>query len=105
MMRRRGGGYHEAVIEGVKPGARYLYRLDRLKEFPDPASRFQPDGVHGASEVVGERFGWRDEGWAGVPLRDYILYELHVGTFTVGCHTPSPNRFARRAASLRRATA
>ena len=82
MMRRREDGYHEAVVEGFKPGARYVYRLDGVKEFPDPASGFQPDGVHGASAVVDENFGWRDEGWLGMRLEDCVLYELHVGTFT-----------------------
>ncbi len=81
-MRRQAGGYHQAVVEGVKPGARYLYRLEGRRELPDPASRSQPDGVHGASEVVEPRFAGRDAGWAGVPLHAYVLYELHVGTFT-----------------------
>ena len=81
-MRRRGDGYHQGVVEGVEPGARYVYRLDGLKEFPDPASRFQPDGVHGASAVVGPEFPWTDGGWLGMRLEDCVLYELHVGTFT-----------------------
>jgi maltooligosyltrehalose trehalohydrolase len=81
-LRRQGRGYHQAVVEGVKPGARYLYQLDGQRELPDPASRFQPDGVHGPSAVVNPGFAWSDEGWLGVPLDDYILYELHVGTFT-----------------------
>jgi maltooligosyltrehalose trehalohydrolase len=81
-LRRQERGYHHAVVEGVKPGARYLYRLDGQRELPDPASRFQPDGVHGPSAVVDAEFAWRDEEWSGVPLRDCILYELHVGTFT-----------------------
>ena len=78
-------GWYEGTVEGVAPGTRYLYRLDRLEggeERPDPASRFQPDGVHGRSMVVDRRFGWSDRGWKGVPLENVILYELHVGTFT-----------------------
>src|SRR5262245_25802583 len=75
-------GYHTAVLEGIKPGTRYFYRLSNGKEFPDPASRFQPDGVHGPSEVVDARFKWTDEDWFGPPIDNYILYELHVGTFT-----------------------
>jgi maltooligosyltrehalose trehalohydrolase len=75
-------GWFEATVEGVEPGTRYLYRLDGGEERPDPASRFQPDGVHGRSMVVDRRFGWSDQGWQGVPLEDVILYELHVGTFT-----------------------
>jgi maltooligosyltrehalose trehalohydrolase len=75
-------GYFEAAVEGVEPGTRYLYRLDGGEERPDPASRCQPEGVHGRSMVVDRRYGWRDEGWRGIPLEKYIFYELHVGTFT-----------------------
>jgi len=75
-------GYHEVVAESVDPGALYLYRLDGEKERPDPASRFQPEGVHGPSRVVDSRFSWDDASWFGLPLSDYIIYELHVGTFT-----------------------
>lgn len=75
-------GYHQATIEGVEPGSLYLYRLDGEKERPDPASRFQPQGVHGPSQVVDSHFSWKDDCWFGLPLRDYIIYELHVGTFT-----------------------
>jgi maltooligosyltrehalose trehalohydrolase len=76
-------GYHQAVAESVGPGALYFYRLDGEKERPDPASRFQPQGVHGPSQVVDPKFPWDDVSWFGLPLRDYIIYELHVGTFTV----------------------
>jgi len=75
-------GYHSAIAEGVKPGDRYLYRLNGQKERPDSASRFQPEGVHGPSQVVDPHFPWEDENWFGLPLRDYVMYELHVGTFT-----------------------
>ena len=75
-------GYHQAVAEGITPGSLYLYRLDGEKERPDPASRFQPQGVHGPSQVVDPRFPWDDASWFGLPLRDFIVYELHVGTFT-----------------------
>ncbi len=75
-------GYHVGIAEGVKPGDRYLYRLDGKKEHPDPASRFQPEGVHGPSQVVDPHFPWEDDSWFGFPLRDYVIYELHVGTFT-----------------------
>jgi maltooligosyltrehalose trehalohydrolase len=75
-------GYHQAVAKSVGPGALYFYRLDGEKERPDPASRFQPQGVHGPSQVVDSRFPWDDAAWFGIPLRDYIIYELHVGTFT-----------------------
>ena len=77
-----GRGYYEALVEGVAPGARYLFRLDGARERPDPASRLQPDGVHGSSEVVAGEFPWTDAAWRGVRLADYVLYELHLGTFT-----------------------
>ena len=76
-------GYHHGVVDGVKAGARYLYRLDGGKELPDPASRFQPQGVHGPSMVIDpDAFSWMDLEWRGIPLSSYILYELHVGTYT-----------------------
>jgi maltooligosyltrehalose trehalohydrolase len=79
---RRARGYHTAIVEGVAPGTRYRYRLDGQKERADPASRFQPEGVHGPSEVVAPDFAWNDGAWVGLPLHDYIIYELHIGTFT-----------------------
>jgi maltooligosyltrehalose trehalohydrolase len=76
------GGYFQARVEAIAPGTRYLYRLNAATDRPDPASRFQPDGVHGPSEIVDSKFAWHDSMWRGIPLRDYIIYELHVGTFT-----------------------
>jgi maltooligosyltrehalose trehalohydrolase len=76
-------GYHYVVAEGVNPGDRYLYRLNGQEERPDPASRFQPEGVHGSSQVVDPDFPWKDDTWFGLPLQDYVIYELHVGTFTL----------------------
>ena len=73
------GGTHQATLAGVEPGSRYLYRLDGRVERPDPASRFQPLGVHGPSQVVDPAFPWDDLRWFGLPLEDYVLYELHVG--------------------------
>jgi maltooligosyltrehalose trehalohydrolase len=75
-------GYFKAVLGNVAPGSRYLFRFDGNTERPDPASRYQPEGVHGPSEVVNVHFPWQDEHWFGIPLQDYILYEIHVGTFT-----------------------
>lgn len=75
-------GYHHAVVEDVGPGSLYTYRLDDGKQLPDPASRSQPRGVHGPSEVVNPHFAWEDRHWFGLSLEDYIIYELHVGTFT-----------------------
>jgi maltooligosyltrehalose trehalohydrolase len=75
-------GYHTADVEGIAPGSRYFYRLPSGEEFPDPASRHQPDGVHGPSEVVNPRFDWTDGEWFGPPIETYVIYELHVGAFT-----------------------
>ena len=76
-------GYFEATVPGIGAGARYVYVLDGGKERPDPASRFQPDGVHAASAVVDPgAFRWTDQGWRGLPLKELIIYELHTGTFT-----------------------
>jgi len=69
-------------MEEIEPGARYLFRLNGDLERPDPASRFQPLGIHGPSEVVDPGFPWSDQSWVGLPLRDYVLYEVHVGTCT-----------------------
>jgi len=79
-------GYHRGILEHVGPGSRYVYRLhfsesDPL-ERPDPASRYQPDGVHEPSQIVPTEFSWDDDGWRGQPLSRYVIYELHVGTFT-----------------------
>ena len=75
-------GYFELVAEEVEPGTRYFYRIDGERDRPDPASRFQPEGVHHASAVVDSQFAWSDDHWHGIPLHRYITYELHVGTFT-----------------------
>lgn len=75
-------GYYFAVDPELGPGTRYFYRLSGDKRRPDPASRAQPEGVHGPSEIVQEAFEWRDQLWDGVLLEHYILYEVHVGTFT-----------------------
>jgi len=75
-------GYHYGVVPGVKPGTRYFYRLDGNNERPDPASKFQPEGVHGPSQVIDPHFVWEELHWSGIPFSHYVLYELHVGTFT-----------------------
>jgi maltooligosyltrehalose trehalohydrolase len=80
-MEPRERGYHQALVDNVEPGSRYFYRLNE-KERPDPASRFQPEGVHGPSEVISNDFPWQSGDWFGGELKDYIIYELHVGTFT-----------------------
>lgn len=81
-MERHEKGYYELTVPGVEPGARYAYRMDGTKERPDPASRFQPGGVHAPSAVVSPDFAWTDASWHGLPLHRYVVYELHVGTFS-----------------------
>ncbi|MFO0985522.1 MAG: malto-oligosyltrehalose trehalohydrolase [Planctomycetota bacterium] len=77
------GGYFSGDAHGARAGARYRFRLDGADAFPDPASRSQPDGPHGPSQVIDpDRFHWHDERWPGLGAAGHILYELHVGTFT-----------------------
>jgi maltooligosyltrehalose trehalohydrolase len=76
-------GYHQVLVSDLDPHSRYVYQLDDAREFPDPASRFQPDGVHGPSEIVDlGAFQWTDAGWKGPSLEETIFYELHVGTYS-----------------------
>ena len=76
-------GVVAAFVDGVRAGDRYGYRLDGSDPLPDPASRAQPDGVHGLSQVVDPRaFAWDDAHWPGLALADFLIYEMHVGTFT-----------------------
>lgn len=82
-MNRDEFGYWSIKVDGVKPGDLYMYKLDRGKPLPDPASLSQPDGVHGASQVIDhDAFNWSDGEWKNIPIEDLIIYELHVGTFT-----------------------
>jgi len=77
------GGYWEGSLNDITFGTKYRYILDNQLERPDPASRFQPEGVHGPSQVVDpSSFQWSDQHWRGIPLTAYIIYELHTGTFT-----------------------
>jgi maltooligosyltrehalose trehalohydrolase len=79
----RGDGVFADELGDAKAGDTYGYRLDGEGPFPDPASRFQPQGVHGPSAVVdAAAFEWSDAAWRGIAIEDAILYELHVGTFT-----------------------
>lgn len=78
-----GAGYFGAWVPGARPGDRYAYRIDGGDPRPDPASRSQPEGVHGPSQIVDPRaFAWSDQGWRGVALEDAVIYELHTGAFT-----------------------
>jgi maltooligosyltrehalose trehalohydrolase len=76
-------GVREITIEDARPGDRYAYSIDGRDPLPDPASRFQPDGVHGWSEIVDPTaFAWTDAEWRGLEPRRAVIYELHVGAFT-----------------------
>lgn len=76
-------GYFSGVVENASHGTLYKLRVDGGDAFPDPASRFQPEGPHGPSMVVDpSTFPWTDHDWKGLPLRGQVIYEMHVGTFT-----------------------
>ena len=76
-------GYWHGSIADIKPGTLYYYQLDGETDRADPASHSQPQGVHGASEIVDHSsFKWNDKVWQGVALEEMVIYELHVGTFT-----------------------
>ncbi len=81
---RETGGYFSGLVAEARAGNRYGFRLDGgARLLPDPASRFQPDGPHGLSQVVDPgAYAWGDQAWRGVTLRGQVIYELHVGTFT-----------------------
>lgn len=81
-MAKLDGGYHCITVDSVRHGDRYQYRLSDGTTLPDPASRSQPDGVHGPSEVIDPRFDWSDQAWTGIPREQLIIYELHIGAFT-----------------------
>ena len=76
-------GFFSGTVVGARAGTRYRYRLDNGEAFPDPASRFQPEGPHGSSEVTDPAaFQWTDQTWRGVSLPGQVIYEMHIGTFT-----------------------
>jgi malto-oligosyltrehalose trehalohydrolase len=80
---RRDQGWFELTTHEAKPGAQYSFRIDDGREVPDPASRFQPQDVHGQSEVIDPAaFDWQDGDWHGRPWEEAVIYELHVGAFT-----------------------
>ncbi|WP_183756087.1 malto-oligosyltrehalose trehalohydrolase [Rhizobium sp. BK181] len=82
-MARRADGWHECEVANVTPGSLYSFILSDGLAVPDPASRFQPEDVHEASEVVDlASYEWITKGWHGRPWEEIVLYELHVGTFT-----------------------
>ena len=76
-------GYFVGLAPQAAAGTRYRFRVDGTGCFPDPASRYQPDGPHGASQVVDSaNFDWHDSGWQGVGIEGQVIYEMHIGTFT-----------------------
>lgn len=76
-------GYHKVLINDLEPQSRYLFQLDDSQEYPDPASQFQPDGVHGPSEIVDlAAFKWTDADWKAPSLEESIFYEVHAGVYT-----------------------
>lgn len=76
-------GYFSTTVPGIDDACMYFYRPDNENDYPDPASHFQPEGVHGPSQVVDhETYKWHDASWRGVPFNELIFYEIHVGTFT-----------------------
>jgi maltooligosyltrehalose trehalohydrolase len=82
-LKAEAGGYFSGAATAARAGALYRYRLDGGDAFPDPASRFQPQGPHGPSQVVDPAvFQWSDARWAGVGPAGQVIYEMHVGTFT-----------------------
>ena len=94
-LEKSSAGMFKRTVADLRPGTRYRYRIDGRGPFPDPVSRFQPDGVHGPSEVIDPAgFEWSDAGWTGVPADRLVIYELHVGTFT------RPGTFAAAAEML-----
>jgi maltooligosyltrehalose trehalohydrolase len=82
-LKTEGSGYFSGLVAGASAGSRYRYSLDGGEAFPDPASRFQPEGPHGPSEVVDPgAFHWTDQNRRGVALPGQVIYEVHIGTFT-----------------------
>jgi maltooligosyltrehalose trehalohydrolase len=78
-----GNGYFSGVCSDAGAGTRYRYQVDGEESYPDPASRFQPEGPHGPSQVVDAScFPWTDQNWPGISLPGQVMYELHIGTFT-----------------------
>lgn len=82
-LQKQAKGYWEALVEGVPPGELYRLRINDGEARPDPASCYQPEGVHGPSQVWDHgTFKWTDQAWQGFPLDESIIYEIHPGTFT-----------------------
>jgi maltooligosyltrehalose trehalohydrolase len=84
-LKKEADGYFQNTIAGIRAGDHYRFKIGSGVAFPDPASRFQPQGVHGPSEIIDhQRYQWRDEEWRGIDREALVIYEIHVGTFTAG---------------------
>ena len=81
-MQRSDEDWFKLTIPSARPGDRYRFRIDGEIAVPDPASCFQPDDVHGPSEVIDQAYDWQTRGWTGRPWHECVFLELHVGTFT-----------------------
>ena len=81
-MRRRQDGWHVVEVKDARIGDRYKFVLGDGFAVPDPASRFQPEDVHGPSELIDPLFEWQTQGWKGRRWEEIVIYELHVGAFT-----------------------
>jgi maltooligosyltrehalose trehalohydrolase len=81
-LEREKSGYWSGFVTGAAVGTRYSYRIKGEGHYPDPASRYQPEGPHKASAVVDPDFAWTDSGWTGLAPTGQVIYELHIGTFT-----------------------
>jgi maltooligosyltrehalose trehalohydrolase len=81
---RERDGYFSGFAEGVQPGLPYQFRFERNGPlFPDPASRFQPEGPHGPSQIIDpSKYRWSDDRWNGVRIEGQVIYEMHIGSFT-----------------------
>lgn len=82
-LEREDAGYFSGFAPNARAGSRYKYSLDSSELCPDPASRFQPEGPHGSSQVVdAAAFAWSDQNWGGIAIPHQVIYEMHIGTFT-----------------------
>jgi maltooligosyltrehalose trehalohydrolase len=80
-MERNDVGWFEYSVDDIREGARYFFVVDG-KSIPDPASKYQPDGIYGPSEIVSPNYPWRDEEWKGLDKEGLVIYEIHTGTFS-----------------------
>lgn len=82
-MQANGGGWYERICQPIQTGSRYCFQINDDIRVPDPASRYNPDDVHGASQLINPAtFDWCDDEWYGRPWEEAVIYEIHTGTFT-----------------------